>query len=64
MTLKHMANHPEVVGLLWLPSDLHFGFQCRGRGSIPGQGTKKPYANPASLRAWPKKKINKNGGLT
>ena len=44
MTLKHTANHPEVVGLLWLSSDLHFAFQCRGRGSIPGQGTKNPQA--------------------
>ena len=40
-------------------------FHCRAvTGLTPGQGTKKPHTNPASLRAWPKEKINKNGGLT
>ena len=41
------------------------GFHCRVvMGLIPGQRTKKPHASPASLTAWPNKKINKNGGLT
>lgn len=44
MKLKHVSNHPEVVGLLWLSNDLHFAFQCRGHGSLPGQGTKNPQA--------------------
>lgn len=44
MKLKHMSNHPEVVGRLWLSSDLHFAFQCRGRGSLASQGTKNPQA--------------------
>ena len=41
------------------------GFHCRVvTGLIPGQGTKKSHASPASLTTWPNKKINKNGGLT
>ena len=59
MMLKHTANHPEVVGLLWLSSDLHFAFQCRGRGSIPGQGTK----NPQAVQCGQNKKKNLNKGI-
>ena len=55
MKLKHVSNHPEVVGLLWLSNDLHFAFQCRGHGSLPGQGTKNPQAVQCDQN---KKKIN------
>ena len=50
-----MSNHPEVVWLLWLSNDVHFAFQYRGCGSLPGQGTK----NPQAVRCDQNKKIKK-----